>query len=38
MTAQNGLLDLVQRWTAAEGKNDAAALDGPLQMPSGRAS
>jgi len=30
MTAQHGLLDLVQRWAAAEGKNDAAALDGLL--------
>jgi len=30
MTARNGLLDLVQRWAAAEGKNDAAALDGLL--------
>jgi ketosteroid isomerase-like protein len=30
MTAQNGVLDLVQRWTAAEERNDAGALDGLL--------
>src|ERR1700759_1465426 len=30
MTAQNGVLDLVQRWTAAEQRNDAGALDGLL--------
>ena len=30
MTAQNGVLDLVQRWTAAERRNDAGALDGLL--------
>jgi ketosteroid isomerase-like protein len=27
MTAQNGVLDLVQRWGAAEERNDAGALD-----------
>jgi ketosteroid isomerase-like protein len=27
MTAQNGVLDLVRRWTAAEERNDAGALD-----------
>src|SRR5690349_21392035 len=27
MTAQNGVLDLVQRWAAAEQRNDAGALD-----------
>jgi len=30
MTAQDGVLDLVQRWAAAEEKNDAGALDGFL--------
>ena len=30
MTAQDGVLDLVQRWAAAETHNDAAALDGLL--------
>ena len=30
MTAQNGVPDLVQRWTAAEQRNDAGALDGLL--------
>ena len=30
MTAQDGVLDLVQRWAAAEEKNDAGALDGLL--------
>ena len=30
MTAQNGVLDLVQRWAAAEERNDAGALDGLL--------
>ena len=30
MTAQNGVLDLVQRWTAAEQRNDTGALDGLL--------
>src|SRR5215472_15814599 len=30
MTAQNGVLDLVQRWAAAEEKNDAGVLDGLL--------
>ena len=30
MTAQNGVLDLVQRWAAAEAHNDAATLDGLL--------
>ena len=30
MTAQNGVLDLVQRWAAAEERNDAEALDGLL--------
>ena len=30
MTAQNGMLDLVQRWAAAEQRNDAGALDGLL--------
>src|ERR1051325_7376888 len=30
MTAQNGVLDLVQRWAAAEQRNDAGALDGLL--------
>ena len=30
MTAQNGVLDLVQRWAAAEEGNDAKALDGLL--------
>ena len=30
MTAQNGVPDLVQRWAAAEQRNDAGALDGLL--------
>src|SRR4029077_6580294 len=30
MTAQNGVLDLVQHWAAAEQRNDAGALDGLL--------
>ena len=30
MTAQNGVPDLVQRWAAAEERNDAGALDGLL--------
>ncbi len=30
MTAQNGVLDLVQRWAAAEQRNDTGALDGLL--------
>ena len=30
MTAQNGVLDLVQRWAAAEQENDAGRLDGLL--------
>jgi ketosteroid isomerase-like protein len=30
MTVQNGVLDLVQRWAAAEERNDAEALDGLL--------
>ena len=30
MTAQDGVLDLVQRWAAAEEGNDAKALDGLL--------
>ena len=30
MTAQDGVLDLVQRWAAAEAENDAATLDGLL--------
>ena len=30
MTAQDGVLDLVQRWAAAEANNDAATLDGLL--------
>lgn len=30
MTAQNGVLDLAERWAAAEGKNDAGTLDGLL--------
>jgi ketosteroid isomerase-like protein len=30
MTTPDGVLDLVQRWAAAEQKNDAAALDGLL--------
>ena len=30
MTAQDGVLDLTQRWTAAEERNDAATLDGLL--------
>jgi hypothetical protein len=30
MTAQDGVLDLVQRWAAAEATNDAATLDGLL--------
>ena len=30
MTAQDGVLDLAQRWTAAEERNDAATLDGLL--------
>src|ERR1700753_1838188 len=30
MTAQNGVLDVVQRWTAAEQRNDTGALDGLL--------
>jgi ketosteroid isomerase-like protein len=30
MTAQNGVLDLVQRWADAEQRNDAGALDGLL--------
>src|SRR6266566_3099511 len=30
MTAQDGVLDLVQRWAAAEAHNDAATLDGLL--------
>ena len=30
MTAQNGVLDLVQRWAAAEERNDAGTLDGLL--------
>ena len=30
MTAQDGVLDLVQRWAAAEQENDAGALEGLL--------
>jgi len=30
MTAQDGILDLVRRWAAAEQQNDAGALDGLL--------
>ena len=30
MNAQDGVLDLVQRWAAAEARNDAATLDGLL--------
>ena len=30
MTTPDGVLDLVQRWAAAEEKNDAGALDGLL--------
>jgi ketosteroid isomerase-like protein len=30
MTAQDGVLDLVQRWSAAEQENDAGRLDGLL--------
>jgi ketosteroid isomerase-like protein len=30
MTTPDGVLDLVQRWAAAEGKNDAGTLDGLL--------
>src|SRR6266581_4199549 len=30
MTAQDGVLDLVQRWAAAEQENDAGRLDGLL--------
>ena len=30
MTAQDGVLDLVQRWAAAEATNDAATLEGLL--------
>ena len=30
MTAQDGMLDLVRRWAAAEQQNDAGALDGLL--------
>ena len=30
MTTQDGVLDLVQRWAAAEAHNDAATLDGLL--------
>ena len=30
MTAPDGVLDLAQRWAAAEEKNDAGALDGLL--------
>jgi len=30
MTAQNGVLDLVQHWAAAEQRNDTGALDGLL--------
>jgi hypothetical protein len=30
MTAQDGVLDLVRRWAAAEAHNDAATLDGLL--------
>ena len=30
MKAQDGVLDLVQRWAAAEERNDAATLDGLL--------
>lgn len=30
MTTPDGVLDLVQRWAAAEQRNDAAALDGLL--------
>jgi ketosteroid isomerase-like protein len=30
MTAQDGVLDLIQRWAAAEAHNDAATLDGLL--------
>ena len=30
MTAQNGVPDLVQRWAAAEERNDAGTLDGLL--------
>jgi len=30
MTTPDGVLDLVQRWAAAEEKNDAGTLDGLL--------
>lgn len=30
MTAQDGVLELMQRWAAAEERNDAGALDGLL--------
>lgn len=30
MTAQNGVLDLAERWAGAEEKNDAGTLDGLL--------
>ena len=30
MTAQDGVLDLIQRWAAAEATNDAATLEGLL--------
>jgi hypothetical protein len=30
MTASDGVLDLVQRWAAAEQENDAGRLDGQL--------
>ena len=30
MTAQDGVLDLIRRWAAAEEQNDAGALDGLL--------
>ena len=36
MTAQDGVLDLVQRWAAAEQDDDAGALEGLLDRSYGQ--